>query len=201
MMLQNGYAEEAPLKIGGIEWYIPQHAVYNINKPGNVRVVIDCSAKYHNQSLNDHILQGPDLLNSLITVLCKFREDHIAFIGDIEKMFYHFKVKDEHRDYLRFLWWKNGDMNSQPISYRVTVHIFSAISSRGCANFALKRIAIDHKDKYSTDVVNFLCKHFYVDDGIYSVGTVQEAIQLVNAARELCTVGNLRLHKFVSNSR
>ena len=52
-----------------------------------------------------------------------------------------------------------------------------------------------------TFVVNFLCKHFYVDDGLYSVGTVQEAIQLVNAARELCTVGNLRLHKFVSNSK
>ena len=59
MILQNGYAEEAPLKTGGIEWYVPHHAVYHINKPGNVRVVFDCSAKYHNQSINDHLLQGP----------------------------------------------------------------------------------------------------------------------------------------------
>ena len=49
--------------------------------------------------------------------------------------------------------------------------------------------------------LTFCVNNFYVDDGLYSVGTVQEAIKLVNAARELCTVGNLRLHKFVSNSK
>ena len=42
-------------------------------------------------------------------------------------------------------------------------------------------------------------KDFYVDDGITSVDTAEEAQQLINDARALCAKGNLRLHKFVSN--
>lgn len=39
-----------------------------------------------------------------------------------------------------------------------------------------------------------------MDDGLASVQTEREAIQLVNESRELCTTGKLRLNKFVSNS-
>ena len=42
MMLQNGYAEEAPLKPGGIEWYIPHHAVYNIRQTEMSKLVTLC---------------------------------------------------------------------------------------------------------------------------------------------------------------
>lgn len=31
---------------------------------------------------------------------------------DVEKMFHRFHVSKEDRDYLRFLWWENGDTNS-----------------------------------------------------------------------------------------
>ena len=63
-------------------------------------------------------------------------------------------------------------------------------SLTGCVNFALKRLANHQKNKYSTDVVIFLCRHVYVDVDLYtySVGTFQEAIQFVDAASELCTI-------------
>ena len=84
--------------------YIPHHGVYHPKKPNKLRVVFDCSAKHQNESLNDHLLTGPDLLNNLTGVLHRFREHPVAIVGDIERMFNQFHVNEEHRDYLRFLW-------------------------------------------------------------------------------------------------
>ena len=50
-------------------WYLPHHPVFYPQRPEKVRVVFDCSAKYRSASLNDQLLQGPDLTNSLVGVL------------------------------------------------------------------------------------------------------------------------------------
>jgi len=65
-------------------WYIPHHAVYHPKKPNKIRVVFDCAAEYENDSLNKHLLQGPDLTNNLVGVLCRFRQEGVAFMCDIE---------------------------------------------------------------------------------------------------------------------
>lgn len=83
----------------------------------------------------------------------------------------------------------------------MTVHLFGAGSSPGCANFALKRIATDHEEEFGQDAANFVRDNFYVDDGLKSVPTVAEAVKLIESTRKLCTKGELRLHKFSSNSR
>jgi len=58
---------------------------------------------------------------------------------DLEAMFHQFKVPEEDRDFLRLYWWENGDISKCPIEYHMTVHLFGAASSPGCANFGLKR--------------------------------------------------------------
>lgn len=42
---------------------------------------------------------------------------------------------------------------------------------------------------------------FYVDDGLTSVETEEEAIQLIHDAQSMCASVGLRLHKFVSNNK
>ena len=103
-MIKKGYAE----KVEPVEenaWYIPHHSVYHPRKPNKIRVVFDCSAEYQGESLNRHLLQGPDLTNTLTGVLCRFRQEKVAFTCDIESMFHQVRVNEEHCDYLRFLWW------------------------------------------------------------------------------------------------
>ena len=78
--------------------------------------------------------------------------------------------------------------------------MFGAASSPGCANFGLKHLAAQGKGQFSEEAVRFIKRNFYVDDGLMSVQTETEAIQLVKESRELCHTGKLRLHKFVSNS-
>ena len=63
--------------------------------------MFDCSAKYHGKSLNDELLQGPDLTNSLFGVLTRFRQDPVAFMSDVEAMFHQVCVNPEDHSALR----------------------------------------------------------------------------------------------------
>ena len=76
-ILERGDAETIPAEELEDEtaWYIPHHGIYHPNKPGKIRVVFDYSAKYQGTSLNDNLLQGPDLTNRLIGVLARFRRN------------------------------------------------------------------------------------------------------------------------------
>ena len=130
-IINKGYAEKVPQKIlktdPGKMWYIPHHSVYHPKKPDKIRVVFDCSAKFAGTSLNDQLLQGPDLTDSLVGVLIRFRQESVVFIADIKAMFYQVFVPEEQRDFLRFLWWPKGDVTAQLDEYRMTVHPFRAV--------------------------------------------------------------------------
>lgn len=58
----------------GEVWYIPHFGVYHPKKPSKIIVVFDFSAQYANTCLNAHLLQGPDLMNSLVRVLHRFHK-------------------------------------------------------------------------------------------------------------------------------
>ena len=78
-------------------------------KPDKLRIVFDCAARHMGTSLNDALLQGPDVVNCLTGVLTRFREEKIALVADIEAMFHQVKVRSEDMDSLKFLWWCDGD--------------------------------------------------------------------------------------------
>ena len=192
--------EEMELDDGRI-WYLPHHGVYHHRKPDKIRVVFDCSAVYKGQSLNQNLLLGPDLTNSLLGVLCRFRQDNTAFMCDLEAMFHQVMVNVNDRNFLRFLWWKGGDLDNEPIVYRMTAHLFGATSSPGCANVGLKTTADDYETECGSQAANFVRDNFYVDDGLKSVSTPSNAIDLIQKTKTLCKKGGFRLHKIISNSK
>ena len=151
-LLQNGYAERVPDeergRCDGRVSYLPHHGVGG-QKSGKLRVVFDCSSSFRGVSLNVNLLQGPDLTTPLVDVLIRFRQDRIAFIGDVETMFYQVHVPRRDRDLLRFLWWPGGDTTLAPETFRMTVHPFGARSSPSVAIYALKRTAQDFGDGFS----------------------------------------------------
>lgn len=199
-MIRAGCAERAPKK-NAKSWYIPHHSVYHPKKPEKIRVVFDCSAEFEGQSLNRLLLQGLDLTNSLLGVLCRFRQEPVAFACDIEGMFHQVRVNEEHRDYLRFLWWDQGDTSKDPVESRMTMHLFGAGSSPGCTNLALKTTAEENERKFRTETAEFLSKNFYVDNGLKSVKTVEEDISLIEKNKLMCKEGGFRLHKFISDRK
>lgn len=94
-MIIQRHAELVPLDqlthSNGKVWYIPHHGVYHPQK-GKLRVVFDCAASYKGTSLSSQLFQGPDLTNSLIGVLVRFRQEPIAIVADIQSMFHQVHV-------------------------------------------------------------------------------------------------------------
>lgn len=65
-IFETGHAEPAPTLRGEQEcWYLPIFGVYHWRKLGQVRAVFDWSAKHDCVSLNNILLSGPDLNNTL----------------------------------------------------------------------------------------------------------------------------------------
>ncbi|KAK3086822.1 hypothetical protein FSP39_023974 [Pinctada imbricata] len=204
-LFDKGYAEIIPKdhidRNDGRVWFLPHHGIYPVKKPDKIRVVFDCSATYEGISLNSQLLQGPDLTNSLLGVLLRFRQESIAIQGDIEAMFHQVEVPESDRECLRFLWWRDGNLDKEPEHCRMKVHLFGATSSPSCCNFALQQTVKDHKDLFSQEVTNAVARNMYVDDCLLSVNSEHKAESIIEDLSMLCKKGGFHLEKFVSNSK
>lgn len=134
-ILDNNHAEVAPELSDEEEcWYLPLFGVNHPKKPDQIRGVVDSSAKFKGGSLNDVLLSGPDLSNNLLGVLIRFRKEMVAVTADAQHMFHCFLVREDHRNFLRFLWHKDNDLEKEIIEYRMRVHVFGNSPFASCSN-------------------------------------------------------------------
>ena len=202
-LLENDHAEPVSDKEtpqSNHQWYLPHFGVYHPQTPEKIRVVFDSAAETDGVSLNKMLLSGPDLTNSLLGILIRFRQHPVAFMADIEQMFHSFLVQKEHRDLLRFLWYKDNDPDGGLIEYRMKVHVFGNTSSPAVATFCLQKTA-ELGEEFGSDAKEFVHNNFYVDDRLKSVPDSAEAVDLLSRtqAMQWRYAYNLRLHKIVSN--
>ena len=183
-------------------WYLPHHPVFSSNKPDKLWVKFNCAAVYYGASLNDQLLQGPDLTNKLFGVLTRFKQEPIAPTADIESMFYQVNVHPEDCNALSFLWCPQNDLGLETEEFQMTVHLFAATSSPSCSNFALLKTADDNTNEFENIVTDTVKRNFYVVDCLKSVKDEDKALTLACDLRKLLAKGGFRLTKvdFVSNS-
>ena len=81
----------------------------------------------------------------------------------------------------------------------MNVHLFGNGPSPAVATFGLRATTNSSKD-VDEKVKVFVNRNFYVDDGLASTPTPEEAVTLVQEAQAALATANLRLHKVVSNS-
>ncbi|XP_051810196.1 uncharacterized protein LOC127535700 [Acanthochromis polyacanthus] len=199
-IFETGHAETAPPLSEEQEcWYLPIFGVYHPLKPGQVQAVFDSSAKLDGVSLNDILLSGPDLNNTLLGVLTRFRKEPVAVAADKEQMFYCFKVCQEHCDFLRFLWFEDNDPAKRTTEYHMTVHAFGNSPSPAVAIYSLRRTALQGQEEYGTEAKQFVLRNFYVDDGLTSFPTDDNAIPVLKKTKQMLADSNIRLHKIASN--
>lgn len=181
-------------------WFLPHHAVTNPNKPGKTRLVFDEAASYKGTSLNDQLVTGPDLLNSLVGVIMRFRLHAIAITADIETMFFQVRVIEQDQPSLRFLW-RGSERKHTPDVYQMPSMIFGAKSSPCNASYCLRQTALDNQASFVEETIEAVLTDFYMDDLLKSLPSELEATTLALQMIDLLSRGGFHLTKFMSNSR
>lgn len=77
----------------------------------------------------------------------------------------------------------------------MNVHLFGNGPSPAIATFGLRK-TVSHGEE---NIKQFVNRNFYVDDGLASVPTAKEAVNLVRKIQLALSTRNLRLQKVVSN--
>ena len=97
------------------------------------------------------------------------------------------------QNFLRFLWWKDGDFSKEPFDQEMYAHVFEGVSSRAWSDYSLKRTAKENEEKYGTETACTLRENFYVDDLLKSVNSEDDVIKLIKNVRSICNEGGLNL--------
>ena len=200
--IDEGHARKVPeseIETSNITWTLPHFPVTQ-QKKGKVRIVFDCAAKFKGSSLNDMLMQGPDLVNNLLGVLLRFRQEPIALCADIKSMFHQVKVTSSDAHALRFYWWPGGDLSKEPVLHQMMVHLFGLTSSPSCAAFCLRQTAVDFGSEFELEITDIIRKNFYVDDCLHSVSSVSKAKIVIDQLTKLLSRGGFHLHKWITNN-
>ena len=75
-------------------------------------------------------------------------------MADIQAMYYQAKVPESYRLCLRYLWWKEADLNSEIEDY-----LFGVVSSPNSSNYAFKRTAVDNSSSFVLDASETVMKN------------------------------------------
>lgn len=165
-------------------WYIPHFGVISTNEKGDkVRIVFDAAAKSHGKSLNDFLIAGRTLLNSLIGVLMRFRQHAVGIKGDIRNMFLRMKLREEDRYAQKFLL-RGRDRKNPPEEYEMTSLLFGSKSSPTSAIYVKNKNAEAFKNTMPI-AVQAIVRNSYVDDFLASYQTPKEAAEIINQVTEI----------------
>lgn len=72
-------------------------------------------------------------------------------MADIKQMFHPFSVTSEHRDLLRFFWYKDSDPDGELTEHCVKVHVIGNTSSPAVATYCLRKFTEVGEQKFDLD--------------------------------------------------
>ena len=179
---------------GNTVHYMPHHGVYKASTM-KLRIVYDGSSRPGKgaYSLNDCLEPGPNLMNSLVHILLRFRKGKFACMGDIVKAFLQVEIDEPDRDALRLLWIE-GD---QVWVYRFARLPFGITS----APFILAAVMLKQlsESDLSENMKDQIFSAFYVDDEVLSADTLEELVHLKDISVKTFAKAGMKLDKWNSN--
>ena len=180
-------------------YYLPHHGVYRPDKKSTpLRVVFDPATPYHGMSLNSFLFKGPGLIGNLLGVLLRFREEQVAFSGDISKMFLQILLPEEDTHVHRFLW-RNLDTTREPTTYALQRVTFGDKPSPDMASFVMLKMA-EANEKECPRAATILKRDRYVDDLIHSCPSTDEAIKSIEEVDKVLSTGSFKIKEWLCSS-
>ena len=155
-------------------WKLPHHGVTHPDKPGKLRVVFNCAAKFQGVCLNDMLLEGVDMLKQV-------------------------RVPQNEQSFLQFVYRSPGSTEA-PSEYQFAVHPFGATDSPACSLFALRQAANEYVNRFP-ETSEVIRDNIYVDNLFHTEENDILALRVYKEATTICKYGGLNLRDWMSNSR
>jgi len=154
--------------------YLPHHPVFKPeSKTTPVRPVFDASCRsMRGPSLNDCLYKGPNLIELIPAVLHRFRERSIGIVADIRKAFLMIEVREEDRDYQRFMWW--SDVKKKDLKVLRHSRVVFGVTTSPFLLGAVLELHLSRGNEDTKEVRNKLLRSMYVDNCLTSVDTYDQ---------------------------
>ena len=197
-MLDRGVAEklsEEEFTHTGPTFYLPHHEVYKADSTSTpIRIVFNAAASYQGFSLNNMLAKGPDVINNLVGILLRFREEEVGMVGDIRKMYNTVKLSEEDMHTHRFLW-RDFKVDKEPTHYKLKTVTFGDKPSGSIAMLALRKTAELNDDFPLASKI--IAEDSYVDDIISSVNSRDCAMERINEIDYVLRLGGFQIKYWV----
>ncbi|XP_076387400.1 uncharacterized protein LOC143264382 [Megachile rotundata] len=181
-----------------VGYYLPHHAVVKDSSvTTKVRVVFDASAKISSGlSLNNTLLVGPTIQDTLFSILIRFRLHSIVIIADIEKMFRQILVHPDDREYQKILWRDNMDEAIR--CFKLNTVTYGTAPAPFLATRSLVQLAVDEASNFPI-ASQILSKDFYMDDLLTGAENFEAALEVKRQCIGLAKSGGFNLRQWASN--
>ncbi|XP_032690711.1 uncharacterized protein LOC116853661 [Odontomachus brunneus] len=180
--------------------FLPHHGVLKVRDAGSkLRVVFNGSCRLPSgDTLNRHLLVGPNLVPLLADVLLRWRQHRFVFVTDIEKMYRQVRVHEDDRRFQRILWRESDRTDIQEFALSTVTY------GLACAPYlavrVLQQLAGDEGSRFPKGALA-LARDAYVDDILSGADSLPEAVELRDQLSQLCVAGGFPLRKWAANSK
>lgn len=179
-------------------YFLPHHAVLKETSiTTKVRVVFDASAKTNSGiSLNDTLMIGPTIQQTLFDILIRGRTHQIILAADIEKMYRMVNMNKDDAKYHRIVW--REEQNQELEIFELKTVTYGTASAPYLATRVLHELAENEYQNFprASEIVK---RDFYVDDLFSGANTREEALLLQDELTELLSRGGFNLRQWCSN--
>ena len=182
----------------GPTYYIAHHAVLKPeSKSTPCRIVFDSKAQYMGLSLNECLAKGPSLLNLLLGVILRFRQERVAFIGDISKMYHSIDIPL--RDQMMHLFvWRGCKEEREPETYAITAVNMGDRPSATIAQSALRKTA-EMAIATKPEAAKIIIHNAYMDDIPASVDDSNEAVARMEEIDAILEEKGFKIKEWIHN--
>ena len=184
--------DEIAKEFGGVHYLPHRPAVRQDKETTKIRAIFDASCAYNGSSLNECLYSGP------FNILIRFRLNPIGILADIKQAFLNVGMSNDHKDFLRFLWYDTSDLKI--VVYRFLRVVFGLTNNPFLLNAAIRH----HLSKYIQFEKNFvekLIEDLYVDDTTSGMESIEEGKEFYVKAKKMMGEAGSDLRKWKTYSK
>ncbi|UYV71228.1 hypothetical protein LAZ67_8002292 [Cordylochernes scorpioides] len=147
-------------------------------------------------SLNQCLEKGDNLIELIPDLLLRFRLGKYGIIADIRKAFLQIQVREEDREFLRFLWWKK---DQKTLKFYRHCRVFFGLTSSPFLLATTIKYHLSLPQFQDNRYAELLARSFYVDNCILSLSSTHDVKRITKESSDIMMQAKFELRDWMWN--